>query len=247
MMLSRAFAPLAFALATVGFHSTFAADLSGDDIVKKADRARMPIEQLGFTATVKDYKGKEALRETRYEVLNKNAEVSLVKTVFPENQQGRKLLMDKENLWLSTPDIKRAARVSMQQKLTGEIANGDLARTNFSNDYSAKILGTEKYKDKDAYHLELNARRPEVTYSKIEYWVMKEGFIPAKAIYYAVSGKALKSAEFGSVQTVLGVKCVTKMLVKDALDEKKQSILIYSDHKKIDVPGSVFTKESLGG
>ena len=218
---------------------------SADEIVKKADQGRLPQGAISFHATVKDYKKTELAHETQYEILNNATGSGLVKTIFPERQQGRKLLMEGSSLWLYTPDIKRAARVSMQQKLTGEIANGDLAKTNFAGDYNATILGSETVNGVETYHLSLKAKHSEVTYSKLEYWVAKKDFLPVKTVFYAVSGKVLKTGAYSEPKMVLGNKCITKFVVTDAVDTTRKSIVFYSNHKRGHFPDTIFSKEAL--
>jgi len=213
--------------------------------VAAADTGRIPPGSIVFNSTVKDYRGDAVVRETRYQVYNKDREKSLVKTIFPERQSGRKLLMDNDNLWFYTPDIKRPTRVSMQQKLTGEVANGDLARTNFSGDYGAKLVGIEDKGGQKNMHLALTANHKGVTYSKIDYWVTVKDVLPLRAIFYAVSGKKLKTAEYTNVQTVLGKKCVTVTTFTDALDTSRRSILTYSNFERTTIPASLLSKEGL--
>ena len=224
----------------------FAFALSADEIVAKADERRLPQGTLSFNVAVADYEGQSEPRKTKYQVLNKSNQASLVETVFPERQRGRKLLMEDESLWFYTPDIRRAARVSMQQKLTGEIANGDLSRTNLAGDYSAKIVGMQTVNGVEAYHLDLRAKREGVTYSRLEYWVAKKDYLPIKAVFYAVSGKVLKTGTFSDPKKVLGQVCITKVTVRDALDPKRYSVMTYGNHQRTRLPASVFSKESLG-
>lgn len=220
--------------------------LDADKVVYKADEGRMPPGLVVFTSSVKDLENGSEVRETRFRVHNKSREKSLVETIYPERQKGRKLLMDNENLWFSTPDVKRPVKVSMQQRLTGEVANGDLARTNFSGDYSAKLVGKETVNGKEVLRLALKAKRSGVTYSKIDYWVRDGDYIPIKAIFYAVSGKPLKSAQYTDIRNMLGKNVITKTVFTDALDKGRKSILVYSNHNFADVPDSFFSKESLG-
>jgi hypothetical protein len=223
-----------------------AATDDADEIVKRADAGRIPTGRLSFTATVKDFENEEVAHETRYNVKNDGHAAGLVETAFPERQRGRKLLMEEDNLWLYTPDTKRPARVSMQQKLTGEIANGDLARTNFAGDYEATLIDSEEVKGQMAYHLKLKAKRSGVTYSKIEYWVSEDGYLPLKAVFFAVSGKKLKTAIYSEPKDVLGRTCMTKIHFTDALDKKKTSLLVYSNHKRSKSTNIAFNKEAFG-
>ena len=155
--------------------------------------------------------------------------------------------MDQDNLWLYTPNTKRPARVSMQQRLTGEISNGDLSRTNFSGDYDAKLIGTETVGGVETYHLSLKARRPNVTYSKVEYWIKTENCLPVKATFFAVSGRVLKNGIYLEPKEILGHKIVTRVEFSDAVNKQRKSILVYSGYARASFPDSTFSKESLSG
>lgn len=196
---------------------------------------------------MEDFEGGDSVRQTQYLVLNQGTESSLVETVLPERQAGRKLLMTEENMWFYTPDLKRPARVSAQQKLTGEVANGDLARTNFAEDYNAKIVGKEKINGKEAYKLLLTANHRDVTYAKIDYWVATKDLLPIKAVFFAVSGKPLKMADYGGLKQILGKPVLTRTVFTDAVDKNRKSVLVFSGHKRKRFSSSTFTKESLGG
>lgn len=233
------------ALAVLLFTFSARAEMSADDLVQRADAGRVPPGSITFLSQVEDFENGERVRETRYKVLNKGREKSLVLTTYPERHAGRKLLMDDENLWFYTPDIKKPARVSMQQKLTGEVANGDMARTNFAGDYDATMAGKEKVGGQEAFKLHLKAKRENVTYSKIDYWIGVKSMLPVKAVFYAVSGKVLKEAEYTGVKMVMGKKCVTKTIFTDFIDKGRKSVLLYSGHKKSSFSNSTFSKESL--
>ena len=131
-----------------------------------------------MTVHVRDFKKRVLEKDTTYKVISKDAVMSLVDTIAPQRQKGRKLLMIQNDLWFFTPDIKRPARVSFQQKLTGEVANGDISRTNFAGDYNATIVKTDKIKGRTAWVLDLKAARTGVTYAAIKYWVEQKTFMP---------------------------------------------------------------------
>ena len=162
--------------------------LSGLQIVKKADTMRFIESDNSFVVEVNDIKGNDT-QKTKYKVFSKGTHMSRVETIFPELQAGRKLLMKDNDLWFFTPDIKRPTRVSLQQKLTGEVSNGDLARTNFGDDYAVEIKGEEKIDGVDAIHLFLKKKNDEVTYSAIDYWVSKKNYTPLKASFKSDNGK----------------------------------------------------------
>lgn len=220
------------------------AALDGDKIVKNSDKMRFVEHDVSFMVQVSDMKG-DKNQTTKYRVHAKGDAMSRVETVFPERQAGRRLLMKGDDLWLFTPDIKRPTRVSMQQRLTGEVANGDIARTNFASDYAATLVREEAVNGTPAYRLSLKKKRDGVTYPSIDYWVAKKGFVPLKAVFKTEGGKALKSALYKTPKTFFKRSLLTRMEITSALSDKQKSTLIFSDYKKEKLDESFFNKESL--
>jgi outer membrane lipoprotein-sorting protein len=234
---------LVFAI-LIGLSGASHAAPSGDEIVLKADEMRYINADVSFKVEVNDLKSGKS-QKTVFKVFAKGAAMSRVETIFPERQAGRKLLMTDDALWLFTPDIKRATRVSMQQKLTGEVANGDIARTNFSKDYGAELKGEVKLDGKDAYFLSLKKKRDDVTYAAIDYWVAKGTFVPLKAIFKTEGGKDLKTAIYKDLKPFLKKKLISKMEIVSTLNSNQKSILIFGSYKKEKLDESFFNKESL--
>ena len=225
---------------------TFAnADVTADNIVKQADQARAPQGDFSMSVRVVDTQGDE-VKESVYRVSSKGTTLSLVEQNEPARLQGRKLLMRDHDLWLYTPTIKRPTRISFEQKLTGEVANGDLMRTSFSTDYSASLSGEEKIDSVVTYKLHLVARNKEVTYRTIDYWVDKAKLYPVRATFFALSGKALKSAVYSTFKPVLGKPRMMRVLITDFLQSKRTSLLNYAQFKREKFDESFFSKEALG-
>ena len=67
------------------------------------------------------------------------------------------------DMWIFTPNIKRPVRISLEQKLTGEVANGDIARTNFSEDYTPEIQSEENIGAVKAWKLNLKSKDKKTT------------------------------------------------------------------------------------
>jgi len=165
----------------------------------------------------------------------------LIETEFPERMQGRKVLMRDSDLWLYLPSIKRATRVSLQQRLTGEVSNGDLAKTSFHEDYTQKLLKA----DRKGYQVMLTAKHKEAAYRKIKLHIDAGNFRPTLAEYYAISGKKLKSSEYGEYQPVLGMDRATRVVIRDALQPSRLSKLKFYDYRRENLDASLFAKESL--
>lgn len=242
----KTFKPVAFLL-SLYFLLTLAhaADLAPTQIVEKADQARAPSGAISFLVRVTDFKNNVVNNDSVYKVFIKGNELSLVETLEPVRLRGRKLLMNQNNLWFVVPTIKRPTRVSLQQRLTGEVANGDIARTNFAADYNAKIIGNEKVGSSDCYKLELTAKHKDVTYNKLWYWVDKSNFFPIRATFFALSGKPLKHANYMDFKINLGRPTMTRLVISDQLQPHKKSQLMYYNFRRENLDDSFFNKESL--
>jgi len=216
-----------------------------EEIVRKADEARGPSGDVSFRVEVKDFNAGSLLRTNVYHIYSKGGKYVLVETELPERLQGRKLLMRDDDLWLYLPSIKQPTRISFQQRLTGEVSNGDLSKTNFHEDYLSKMVGTEKVKGQRYYKVMLSARHKNSTYRKIQLWVHARSFRPLRAEYFAISGKLMKVSEFSEPKPVLGQERMTRVVIRDALEPARQSELKYYDYRRESLDASLFSKESL--
>jgi outer membrane lipoprotein-sorting protein len=153
--------------------------------------------------------------------------------------------MRNNDLWLYLPSVKRATRISLQQRLTGEVSNGDLARSNLFEDYVPKSIKSQKMGNLPCYVLDLKAKSKIATYRRIQLWIQQSDSRPVRADFYALSGKILKSSEYSEFEEVLGLPRATKVVIRDALDPKRESHLKYSDFKRESLDESFFSKDGL--
>ncbi len=143
------------------------------------------------------------------------------------------------------PDVSQPIRIALSQRLTGQVANGDLARANFAADYNPKLLRSETI-GKDSYHvLELIAVDRSVTYQKVVYWVRQKDNWPFKAEFYSLSNRLLKTCKYENYQTMEGKLRPTRLVMEDALKSGEQSVLEYNSMKLKDLPDKIFTKDYL--
>lgn len=222
-----------------------AQELTADEIVKKVDEVRNPELDYETDVRVVSYKPNRPDHATRYDVFIKGKDKTIVKTTEPENERGQSLLMRENDFWAFFPEVSKPIRISLQQRLNGDVANGDIARTNFSGDYSAKILRTEQKSGKDFYVLELSSLRDSTTYGKIVLWVMAENYWPVKAEFFAISGRFLKTCTYENYKTMAGKLRPSKLVLKDAVVKGQYSTIEYNDIKLTEIPEKNFTKEYL--
>jgi outer membrane lipoprotein-sorting protein len=214
-------------------------------IIDKADHVRFPGEgfEVGVTISTTTADGTQEPR--KYRVLSKGNENTVVLTTEPASERGQILLMKGRDLWVFLPAISQPVRLPLSQRLTGAVANGDLARANFTGDYVPKVLRTEKVDGDAVYVLELEAVDRGVTYHRVLYWVRQSNFWPIKAEFYSLSERLLKTCRYENFERLGGRMRPTRLVLRDALREGEESVLEYSDMRLRDLPDKVFTKDYL--
>jgi hypothetical protein len=215
------------------------------EIVLKADQVRFP--QDGFEVTVGIVSSNEGqVVDTRqYRVMSKGNENTIVLVTEPAIDRGQAMLMRGRDLWVFLPTVSQPVRLSLAQRLTGQVANGDLARANFTGDYTPKLLRTEKVDGEDHYVLELNAVNRSVTYHRVVYWVKQKNLYPHKAEFYSLSDRLLKTCRYESFKQMAGRMRPTRLVMQDALRKGEESVLDYSEMVLKDLPDRMFTRDYL--
>jgi outer membrane lipoprotein-sorting protein len=246
--------PLLFVMTLAAFvtNVAFAQDKSvtNDDaqarkIVEAADRIRFPGEGFQVDVSIVTTGRDRSPDERKYRVLSKGNDNTVVMVTEPASERGQILLMKGHDLWVFLPNVSQPVRLSLSQRLTGEVANGDLARANFAGDYNPKVVRTETV-DGEAYDvLELTAVDRSVTYPRVVYWVRASDSSPYKAEFYSASNRLLKTCRYEKFEHVLGKLRPGRLVMQDALHADDESTLDYSGMTLRDLPDKVFTKDYL--
>src|SRR2546421_11156491 len=136
-MSKAALALLLLATATPAFADEAA------DIVRDADRFRRPAESFVWKISITSQEAKKAPSVDGFEVFVKGAGRSFVKFVAPPRSVGRSLLALGRDLWIYLPDAGKPVRIPFSQRLVGQVANGDIARADYTGDYDATPVGED--------------------------------------------------------------------------------------------------------
>jgi outer membrane lipoprotein-sorting protein len=247
-------AALAGMLLTVSLQVTLSAQAGdGDDgqvgrareVLAQADRIRFPEGgfQVDIVITTNTPDSEPEIRT--YRILSKGNEQTLVQTTAPAVDRGQILLMREHDLWAFLPNLSQPIRLPLSQRLTGQVANGDLARANFVGDYNPKILRTETIGGQPHYVLELDAVDKWVTYNRVLYWVNAKNNRPNKAEFYTLSGRLLKTCHYQGYKQLGGAVRPTTLVIDDALRADNRSVLEYSNMAERDLPDRIFTRDYL--
>lgn len=238
-------AVLSFPLHAEEAGATSASDALARSIVEKADKVRFPAEAFQVDVVINSVRPDKEADLHKYRVLSKGNENAVVMVTEPASERGQIMLMKGRDLWVFMPEVSQPVRISLAQRLTGQVANGDLARANFSGDYNPKIISTEKIAGESYHVLELIAVDRSVTYQRVVYWVNEKSGWPLKAEFYSLSNRLLKKCTYENFQTMAGRVRPTRLVMEDALRNGEKSVLEYSEMKLRDLPDKIFTKEYL--
>jgi outer membrane lipoprotein-sorting protein len=219
--------------------------VDAEALLAEADAIRFPRESFETQLRVVNYSGDSAGIAREYRVMSRGNDYTVVLTEEPASERGQALLMRERNLWIFMPSVSQPVRLSLSQRLTGQVANGDLARANFAGDYEAVLAGRETVDGRDSHVLELTARGRDVTYARVRYWVAVDSARPIKAEFYAVSGRLLKTARYDRFRELAGRERPTRLVIEDAVKEGDYSVLEYETMTLREFPDKLFTQQYL--
>jgi hypothetical protein len=225
-------------------HADEASDLARS-VVSKADEVRFPRDGFQVVIDINSISPGEQPEDRKYRILSKGNENTIVQTLEPASDKGQAMLMRGRDLWVFMPNVSQPVRLSLAQRLTGQVANGDLARANFAGDYEPKILRTDTIDGEKMYVLELTAVDRGVTYAKVLYWVRQSNNWPHRAEFYSLSDRLLKVCRYEKFQSLGGRVRPTQLIMEDALKKGEASVLRYSQMAAKDLPDRVFTKQYM--
>ena len=216
-----------------------------EEILSRADEARFPQEGFEVVVRIESVEDGRRSEHRTLKVLSKGNANTIVLTVEPASERGQIMLMKERDLWMFLPRVSQPVRLSLAQRLTGQVANGDIARANFAGDYIPTLAGIEKAGGDNMYVLDLTAVDRKVAYQRVRYWVRQKDYRPQKAEFYSVSNRLLKTCHYEDFRVLGGKVRPGRLVMTDALSKGTQSTLHYSDLKLRELPDQIFTKEYL--
>ncbi len=220
-------------------------DTAAQDILRSADQIRFPTEGFQVEISILSTKADQSTEARKYQVLSKGNDKTVVIVTEPASERGQTMLMSGRELWVFLPSVAQPVRLSLAQRLTGQVANGDLARANFAGDYTPRILRIDALNGENYTVLELTAVDRTVTYQRVMYWVNQKNNYPHKAEFYSLSNRLLKTAYYDNFKKMAGKIRPTRLTMVDSLRAGEKSVLEYDDMKVRDIPDKFFTKDYL--
>ncbi len=225
-----------------------AQERSVKDILQHADRARGNL--AGIIWDIRITTNEDGSAETRGMTVTVKGNNTLARYTSPPTLNDRMVLMKDRNMWFIRSGLKKPVSISPRQKLMGDAANGDIASTDYADDYDGTLSGEETIRGEACRVLDLKAATKNVTYDRIRYWVSKDRLVGVKAEFYTLSGKLFKTAEFRYDNRVRtpdnkDIPFVSELVIHDAIQKDKVTTLTYSNIRVQTVPDSTFNLNVL--
>lgn len=221
--------------ATLIFTSTVWAAENPNEWVKKADNIRNPAESFEMQIRVETSENTSV-----FQVYLQGQDKTLIVTKEPARDKGRNMLMLDRDFNAYVPNLKRSMRLSLAQKLSGQVANGDISRTRWYGDYDAKKEGETS----DEVQLLLKGTKDNLTYAWIRLWLKKGNFQPIRAEYLGLNGKTiLKRAYFEDYKSIAGAVRPTTLRIEDTNKQVSHIRILKMANK--DYPSSFFTVRNM--
>ena len=227
---------------------------SATQILAASDAVRNPDQPFALTTTLTEYRSGRPADTMVLTVFSKQdgdgRYRSLVRFVDPARDRGKLVLKTGNVMWFFDPTSKASVRLSPQQRLLGQAANGDVVTVNLATDYRGRLDGEERITDAErqqrgCWKLSLDAVDGSVTYFKVEYWVDRASYQPVKGKFYSDSGRLLKIAYYRGYRPALGRERPTETLIVDGVDTDLVTRMQYSDYRLREIPEAWFQRDFL--
>jgi len=225
-----------------------AQELTADEILKKVEENHADSEITISEMTIVHKSGAKRVMEIKGWI--KGDDYNLVRFISPANVKGTGFLSVKDDDWLYLPALGKVRRIATKEKggsfMGSDFSYEDVGSRSLVEDYSAKLLGTEKYEGHDCYVLELLPKDPEdISYSKLKVWVDRENFYSMKVEFYDKHGDLLKIMYLSELEKLEGLWIAKKMEMQNVQKGSKTIIISKEVQLNPEIPDSMFTTRQL--
>ncbi|KVN68792.1 outer membrane lipoprotein-sorting protein [Burkholderia ubonensis] len=241
-------------LAAVGVAHAQSA-LEPQKLLAASDAIRAPEKPFVLVAALTEYRSGKQVDGNTLSIYSKpdapgGAFRTLVRFVAPARDTGKLMLKDGNNLWFYDPANQATVRISPDQRLLGQAANGDVVTVNLAHDYTAELNGTEDISDgnrqmRRTHRLALKGHGEGLTYPRIEMWLDAANSRPVKARFYSESGRLLKTAFYRRYAMQLGVERPTETVIIDGLDGNWVTVMRFSSYAWREIPDAWLQRDYL--
>jgi hypothetical protein len=218
------------------------------EILHKADQARGNLQGVTWEVVLESRENSHTDTVT-LDVKARGFDVLGI-TLAPAKYKDNKTLMLHDNSWFYKPGLSKPVPISRRQRLLGHASYGDIASTNYANDYAATPLPDEVVNGTECYVFDLQSvDSKKTTYDRIKYWIAKDRLVGIKAEYFTVSGKKFKMAtmEYKNHVEINGAlrPFISQLTIYDELMSSDVTILLFNNPQLRELPNYIFNLNLL--
>jgi Outer membrane lipoprotein-sorting protein len=230
----------------ISSNAAYAQDSNAQELLRRSDQARGGgLPGLAWAINLNNSGTGMENQPSMFVRVEATVDASLAVVERPEKSKDSKMLQVRRNMWLKKPDLSKPVPISPRQRLSGVVAVGDIAATNYAREYNATIKGEDSVRGEACYVLDLQARGKGATYDRIEYWVSKSRSVAVKATFLSLSGKPLKYATYTHGNQIDGsIAFISYIAIADALTDAR-STLSYSNIEIRSIPAARFNPDLM--
>ena len=240
---------LVLALGATPAHAQSSGDLTS--LLAAVDATRNAFDEAVITARATQIVGGKAMGSADFDVYVQGRDKGLI--VFRGGKNGgRKVLTNKDRMWLLVPGSSHPVPITANQRLLGGASFGDVARLRFSEDYSAKATGErDTVGGRDCRVLELTAKSSRVSFPRVLLSVDEKARTPCRVRFFLASGKEARAVTFTKFREQAGKTIVAEMEVRELLGSASSAgtltRLEYRDYRMAHLDPKIFTPEGARG
>jgi outer membrane lipoprotein-sorting protein len=229
------------ALLALAFGSAAQQDLTGAEWLSTIDEAERIEQSYGtFKQTMTTSTGSERTLEARSWSTD-GGDVSLMVYTAPARVAGDKILLREGGGQICRHFVGSARR---QKAMGSDFSYEDLASGQLTEDYTAKVLGTEELDGVECIKLECTPTESGPSYDHIQLWAGLEDHLTRRIDYFDEDG-LLKTLVISDFKTIEGRTLGTKMVMTNHREGSHTTIVLDNITFDVGADRELFTKAAL--
>ena len=237
--MKRLIAILTAFLVTFFFSVAHSAELTAEEIVKKAEdimRGQSNVGKMTMTITNPNWE-----RTLIMDYWEKGKDKSLVKLISPAKEAGTVSLKIDNNMWNYIPSVEKVIKIPpsmmMQSWMGSDFTNDDLVKeSSIVDDYTPKLLKNRTLSEEEVYTMELTAKPDApVVWGKILLYIRVTDFTPMKYEYYDEKEKLIRVMTMSKIKKV-GKRSYPTVWTMEPKNKEGYKTVIIVNEIKFDVP-----------
>jgi hypothetical protein len=220
---------------------------SAAQILAKAEDVRNPERDYSVDFSIHGVSrgAKPVERDASYSMIASGKDKSLIVTRSPEMLYAASVLMVDDHAWMLLPKASKAWELSGAQLVNGDVASGDLARTNFVRGWTATLDGEDELAGTPCWRLALTASVASARYPKVVYRIAKKGSLPVQIDFFGRSGTLLKTVRYEDFRKgALGLRSM-RLIIESFSEWKEATTLTFTALRPLTTDPAVFTPEGM--